>query len=246
MKTLCRGGICHSILLLIAIAPVSAKAQITSVVGHVELMNGQTMKKEAKAPNVVIWLEPTVRGTNGTQLTSSSRAQRPRLVQKDKTFRPHLLVIEAGTSVEFPNQDPFFHSVFSLFNGQRFDLGLYEAGTTRTLRFDKPGVSYIFCNIHPEMSAVVLVLDTPFFGISDATGNVTIPAVPPGRYLLRAWNERAMPETLKSISRELTISEAENSFGIVSIVETDSLNLTHKNKYGQDYIPPSSPVYPRP
>ena len=82
-----------------------------------------------------------------------------RLVQKDKMFTPHLLVVPTGTSVEFPNEDPFFHNVFSLFNGQRFDLGLYESGTSRAVRFDREGVSYIFCNIHPEMGAVVLALE---------------------------------------------------------------------------------------
>ena len=80
------------------------------------------------------------------------------LRQKNKAFEPHLLVVTIGSNVEFPNDDPWFHNVFSLFNGKRFDLGLYEAGTTRTVHFEREGVSYIFCNIHPEMSAVVVVL----------------------------------------------------------------------------------------
>ena len=93
-----------------------------------------------------------------------------RLLQKDKTFTPHLLVIPTGSSVDFPNLDPFYHNVFSLFNGKRFDLGLYESGSSRTVHFDHDGVSYIFCNIHPEMSAVIVTLSTPYFGVSAANG----------------------------------------------------------------------------
>jgi hypothetical protein len=116
------------------------------------------------------------------------------------------------------------------------------------VHFDLVGISYIFCNIHPDMSAVVLALNTPFFGISDSTGNVAIPAVPPGHYILRVWYERATPDTLKSLSREVTISQHSRTFGVIRIVDTSALNLAHKNKYGQDYLrpSPSSPAYPRP
>ena len=89
-------------------------------------------------------------------------SQIPQLVQKDKSFQPSLLVVPAGGQVEFPNHDPFFHNVFSLFDGKRFDLGLYEGGSTQFVRFDKPGISFIFCNIHPQMSAVVIALNTPY------------------------------------------------------------------------------------
>src|SRR5207244_5963197 len=87
---------------------------------------------------------------------------RAQLLQKKKSFSPHMVVIQVGSAVEFPNQDPFFHNVFSLFEGRRFDLGLYEAGATRSVVFNRPGISYIFCNIHPEMSAVVVTLKTPY------------------------------------------------------------------------------------
>src|SRR5246127_2367910 len=106
-------------------------------------------------------------------------------------FTPHLLVVPMGSQVEFPNQDPFFHNVFSLFNGKRFDLGLYESGTSRAVRFDREGVSYIFCNIHPEMGAVVLALNTPYYAVSGAAGMVTIHNVPPGSYRLHLWSEAA-------------------------------------------------------
>jgi plastocyanin len=186
--------------------------------------------------------------TVARQASSTKTQPRLQLIQKDKSFHPHILAVEVGAWVEFPNLDPFFHNVFSLFEGKRFDLGLYEAGTSHAVHFDRPGICYIFCNIHPEMSAVVLVLNTPFFSVSDSTGNIRIPAVPVGHYVLQVWHERATQETLKSVSREVTIAEDTRSFGVIRVMETAALSLAHKNKYGQDYMPPSpsSAGYPRP
>lgn len=246
MKTLRRRrALCWLLLLL---GPAVAGAQEPSVTGRFELFSPERAKNEANASSVVVWLVPASGAPAVTRPASSSQTRGLRLVQKDKSFYPHLLVVEMGAWVEFPNQDPFFHNVFSLFEGKRFDLGLYEAGASHVVHFDRPGIHYTFCNIHPEMSAVVLVLNTPFFGVSDSAGNVTIPGVPPGRYHLRLWHERATPDALKSLSREVTISEHSRSFGVVRLAATNALNLTHKNKYGQDYVPPSppSPGYPRP
>ena len=122
----------------------------------------------------MVWLVPA----SGTVKPAFHQTQNPRLVQRNKSFEPHVLVVPVGSVVAFPNHDPFFHNVFSLFEGKRFDLGLYEAGSTRGVHFDKPGISYIFCNIHPEMSAVVIALDTPYYGISDPRGQVVIANVP--------------------------------------------------------------------
>src|SRR5256885_8877747 len=110
--------------------------------------------------------------------------QRARLAQHNKSFEPHVVVVPVGSVVAFPNRDPWFHNVFSLFEGKRFDLGLYEAGTSRAVHFDRPGISYIFCNIHPQMSAVVVTLNTPYWTFSDRNGHVTIANVPVGRYAL--------------------------------------------------------------
>jgi hypothetical protein len=159
------------------------------------------------------------------------------LVQKNKVFTPHVLVVQAGASVEFPNEDPFFHNVFSLFAGKRFDLGLYESGSSRAVHFDRPGASFLFCNIHPEMSAVVVVVPTPFYGLSDASGRVNIAAVPDGRYQLKLWHERSSPDELKNLERIVTISATSRSIGPIRISDSGILTLTHKNKYGQDYTP---------
>lgn len=170
------------------------------------------------------------------------------LEQKNKAFEPHLLVVTKGSTVDFPNRDPWFHNVFSLFNGKRFDLGLYESGTSRTVHFDREGVSYIFCNIHPEMSAVVVVLSSQYFAIPNKQGEFSIADVPPGRYTLHVWNENALPATLQALSREVMISEASHSLGVIRVRVTLAKSASHKNKYGQDYEPPSpnNPVYVQP
>ena len=171
------------------------------------------------------------------------------LTQRNKTFEPHLLVVTRGSTVEFPNRDPWFHNVFSLFNGKRFDLGLYEAGTSRTVHFDREGISFIFCNIHPEMSAIVVVLGSPYFATTNKEGEFSIAGVPTGRYVLHVWNENALPATLQGLSREVHISDSDPHWlGTIQLQLTRAASAPHKNKYGQDYEPPSpnNPVYVQP
>jgi plastocyanin len=195
--------------------------------------------------NVAVWLTP-FEHTSLTAATSAPAQNPPRLVQRNKTFEPHILIVPVGTMVEFPNQDPFFHNIFSLYDGRRFDLGLYESGTKRSVRFDRPGVSFLFCNIHAEMSAVVVSVDTPYFGLSDRDGNVVIGNVPRGRYQLNVWYERGSPDQLKELTRVVTISDSSRSIGPIQIVQNPSFTAAHKNKYGLDYVPPPNPDYDRP
>ena len=197
------------------------------------------------ASNVAVWLTPLDR-TNLAAATSTVPQNPPRLVQRNKTFEPHILIVRVGTMVEFPNKDPFFHNIFSLYDGRRFDLGLYEAGTKRSVQFDRPGVSFLFCNIHAEMSAVVLAVDTPYFGLSDRNGNLIISNVPPGRYQLNVWYERSSAEQLKELTRVVTISDSSRPIGPIQIVQNPNLTPTHKNKYGLDYVPPPNPDYDHP
>jgi len=214
-------------------------------------MNGGKMSagkrsKARDAGSVVLWLTPAG-GLPAPSLPIPHDPPRQRLVQKNKSFEPHVVAVTVGSVVQFPNKDPFFHNVFSLFEGKRFDLGLYEAGSTRDVLFDKPGVSYIFCNIHAEMSAVVVAVETPYYGISGRQGQVTIPNVPPGRYTLRLWYEAATPELLKSMTREVTISASAPTLGLLRLPAAGEPEA-HKNMYGRDYLPPTpdSSTYERP
>src|SRR5262249_1128729 len=146
--------------------------------------------------------------------------------------------VEVGTMVDFPNLDPFFHNVFSLFDGKRFDLGLYEAGATRSVRFNKAGVCYVFCNIHSQMSAVVVVVDTPYFVHLKAPGEFRISELPLGRYQLNVWAERCSPETLKAASRRINVDGTRANVGAITLKESRDLMTSHSNKYGKDYETP--------
>jgi plastocyanin len=190
--------------------------------------------------DVAAWLVPLDQSPARPRAASPLK---PVLSQKNKTFEPHMLVVSVGTVVLFPNKDPFFHNVFSLFDGRRFDLGLYEAGSAKSVRFDRPGISLIFCNIHPQMTGVVVTVNTPYYGISDGDGRVSIADVPNGRYQLLLWSERSTPESLKSAERVVNISDSSREFGPIRILKNPEFTLAHKNKYGQDYAVPSNPDY---
>ncbi|HXM23004.1 MAG TPA: hypothetical protein VN948_17230 [Terriglobales bacterium] len=240
MKT----AIIYCLCVLIVCGGLACGQEVT-VTADVALMNSGKKSKARGAGNVVLWLAPAGSAPLSS-LPTPQDSNRPRLVQRNKSFEPHVLVVPVGSSVEFPNRDPFFHNVFSLFEGKRFDLGLYEAGSTRNVVFDKPGISYIFCNIHSEMSAVVIAVSSPYYAISDARGRVTIPHVPPGRYTLRIWYEETLPEELNNLTREVTISEDASSLGAMRLPAT-SMPQGHQNMYGRDYPPPlpDSPSYER-
>src|SRR6266853_3795835 len=176
---------------------VQATSQVatTTVRGRVEVIGaeGKGKTRHGAIPGTVVWLTPMT-GAGSEATAAASPSANPRLVQKNKSFDPHILVVPVGSMVEFPNHDPFFHNVFSLFEGKRFDLGLYEAGSSRMVRFDRAGISYIFCNIHPEMSAVVITMATPLYAIASADGQLTLTAVPYGRHMLHIWSEGMGPE----------------------------------------------------
>ncbi len=234
------------------------RAQTATVHGRVEVVQGGKVERpqigKAKAgekkskravPETVVWLTPAPGSGVEFDAPKPNADGNPKLVQKNKTFEPRVLVVPAGSMVEFPNHDPFFHNVFSLFEGKRFDLGLYEAGSSRAVRFDRPGISYIFCNIHPEMSAVIITLATPLYAIAGDDGQVNIAGVPYGRYILHIWSEGMGPENEKPLAREITIGEGATSLGVIRVPEVNGQHVAHKNKYGRDYDQPTpdSSVY---
>jgi plastocyanin len=211
------------------------------ILAHASPSAGRKHTELPSVANVVLWLssvEPTARIP-----TIPARQISYKLVQKNKMFTPHLLVVPTGSQVEFPNQDPFFHNVFSLFNGKRFDLGLYESGTTRSVRFDREGASYIFCNIHPEMGAIVLALSTPYYAISGANGVVILHNVPPGSYRLNLWSENGQPANPDLAQSIMRVSTEPVHLGDITLQpKTDPL-ANHKNKFGEDYQPTPNPKY---
>jgi hypothetical protein len=188
-----------------------------------------------------MWLTPLQ--PHAAPLPTPPQAGPYRLTQKDKQFIPHLLVVPTGASVQFPNLDPFFHNVFSLFNGKRFDLGLYESGSSRSVRFDREGVSYIFCNIHPDMGAVVLALSTPYYATSDASGQIVIHNVVPGSYELNFWSESVSARSLMTLKREIRVAADDVPLGAVALPLSGSMRQSHKNKYGEDYMPEPAKPY---
>jgi hypothetical protein len=185
----------------------------------------------------VLWLEP-LPGTDAPEFTPRGHYT---LLQKNRMFIPHLQVVPVGTAVAFPNADPFFHNVFSLFDGKRFDLGLYEAGSTKSVTFSREGVSYIFCNIHPEMSAVVVALSTPLYVIADNSNAFALPDVPAGSYKLHIWIEGAPLAWLDSLTRTIHVSGRSLDLGTVTV--SAKSEQQHANKFGKPYPPETNSPY---
>ena len=148
----------------------------------------------------------------------------------DKEFSPHVLVVPSGSTVGFPNHDPFNHNVFSLSEENPFDLGLYGRGETRTVRFANPGIVRVYCNVHAQMSAIVVVRDNPWFTQPSSDGSFTLSPVPPGRYELHVWHERA-PEVI----RELNVDAAGLGDLVLELDARGHRFEPHLNKHGQPY-----------
>ena len=146
----------------------------------------------------VVYLENMPRGMAGEFVERHAR-----LDQRGERFVPHIVAIGVGGTVDFPNSDPTFHNVFSLSDVRSFDLGRYATGKSKSVRFDKPGVVRVFCDIHAHMSAFIFVFAHPYFSVTDAQGRFRIDGVPPGTHTLVLWNETIDPET-----RQVTVAES--------------------------------------
>lgn len=227
--------------LVLCVTADVARAQNADVSVRLEI---DAAPRRAPAAEGAVWL--VRQGTAPLREDLDALAQQPKsyqIVQKGKEFHPHLLVVPVGSSIEFPNADPFFHNVFSLFEGKRFDLGLYEAGSRRSVRFDREGISYLFCNIHPEMGAVIISLRTPYYAMLGPDRAAVIRNVPEGEYLLRVWSEDSTEESLRAAERKIEVKTGK--------VETFSVHATaratnapaHKNKFGEDYPSQSKQTY---
>lgn len=230
------GIVCAAILIPGAMQAQESAPAVQNAELHLRLASEHAERHNAKP--AVVWLESQA----GTQSPPFTPHQRYTLLQKNRMFVPHLQVVPVGSAVQFPNADPFFHNVFSLFDGKRFDLGLYEAGSSKTVTFSREGVSYIFCNIHPEMSAVVLTLSTPLYEIGDANSAFVLRNVPLGDYRLHLWIEGATPASLNNLSRLIHVSSHVVDLGEFKIPNVDN-DLTHTDEYGHPYHPTSKSAY---
>lgn len=135
--------------------------------------------------NVVVYLESV------PEATAPAPRRTAEMRQEGLAFEPHVLAVARGTTVKFPNRDTVFHNVFSLSKVASFDLGRYPSDSSKSVRFDKPGPVKVFCHIHSDMTAIILVLDNPYFASPQADGRFVIEGVPPGEYRVVAWHERA-------------------------------------------------------
>ena len=206
-------------------------ARAGTVTGHVDLVFSQdpNVRKHLDYSGVVVRLEPL------DVTPTLPRAKRAEMVQKNKTFIPHVLAITVGTTVDFPNHDPIFHNAFSNYNGQIFDVSLYPPGSSRSITFQREGVVRVFCNIHPAMSAVIAVLKSPYFSVSGKNGSLQFVGVPAGSYRMHVFHERATDQTLNALTRIVEVTSDGAQLPPISVSESGYLQLPHKNKYGKDY-----------
>ena len=210
-------------LLACAAAPLAA----ATVSGKISFITKRGQNPVAN--ETLVWLEPA----------GGKNMRRPpatyQMMTRGKALVPHLLAIPLGSTVEFPNDDPISHNLFSLSTSNAFDLGLYRKGAGKSHKFDIPGVVNVYCNVHPSMSAVIHVMATPYYTFADAAGNYAMGDIPPGKYRLVAWNEQG---------GQADSPVEVHSAGVVSgalAVTLDSRNYRlsqHTNKLGKPYGPP--------
>lgn len=211
--------------------------------GRVELRDSkdEAVRKKMDYSGAVVWLDAV-----GVKPQLPIAPPRVRMTQRDKVFSPHTMAITVGTTVDFPNFDPIFHNVFSNYDGQPFDLGLYQPGSTRSVTFTKAGVVRVFCNIHASMSAAIAVLDRPFFAVSEKNGSFKISGIPDGDYRLRLYHERAGKATLDALGRRVSLAQGDSlTLAPIAISESGYIAAPHLNKFGHDYgPPPDDSLYP--
>ena len=205
-----------AIAVWLACGPLSARADGV-IRGTVELRRSQlaTQARPASAglgaaPRRPVEFRPAVvyldKAPGGAfELPEPGRAV---MNQEDQTFVPHVLAVTVGSVVDFPNSDLTFHNVFSLSKTKTFDLGRYSRGKSKAVRFDRPGVVQVFCDIHSHMSAYILVFAHRYFAVTDQAGSYAIAGVPQGSYTLAVWHEGEVRET-----RTLTMPEAGTTIG---------------------------------
>lgn len=226
-----------------------AAAVAFATAGHTATVKGSILLTDSKDPGVVkkknysgvvIWLERA----DGKPIPAPRRTVT--MLQKNKRFNPHILAIPVGSTVDFPNSDRIFHNAFSNFSGQPFDVGLYPPSTTRKIEFRRAGIVRVFCNIHSAMSAVIAVVPTPYFAVTETDGSFSIDGVEPGTYVLKLFHERSTESELQARTLPVTLPGSGIELPPVRVSETGYLPIPHSNKYGKPYPPHSDgpAIYP--
>lgn len=206
----------------VLVVPCASAAQGT-VTGRVTLQE-RPGEQSTDLGNTIIYLVPTDTARARTRPMNTS------IAMNGRAFVPRVRVVTLGSRVDFPNQDPFSHNIFSTTTGAVFDLGLYPAGRSKDALFRRPGAFAVYCNIHPRMTAFVVVTPSPHFAQSGADGRWSISGVPAGRYVAHVWHERA-PEVTVEI--EVT---AEGRAAVDAQLDARGFRFAqHKNKFGRDY-----------
>jgi plastocyanin len=202
-------------------------AQVTGRVGFLTKRGQNPVTTET-----LIWLEPT----SGTRTT-----HRPSVIAqmttRGKTLLPHVLAIPVGSTVNFPNEDPISHNIFSLTAANQFDLGLYRTGAGKSHLFEKAGIINVYCNVHPNMSGVIHVMATPYYTFADTGGAFALPDVVPGKYDLVAWNEQGGVTRIGAV-------DVPASGNVEVTLDSRGYRATqHPNKLGKPYEAPRSRDY---
>ena len=207
--------------LLVAIGAAQAAAQGT-VGGRISIQE-KSGEKTGDLGNVVVYLEPKT----GTARATETKVQ---MALNGRNFSPRVRVVAAGSTVEFPNQDPFTHNVFSTTPGALFDLGRYGSGTAKSTQFKKPGAYPVYCDIHAKMTGYVVVVSTPWFAQAAADGRWEIAKVPAGKYTLTVWHERA-----PMVVQEFDVPAAGLASLDAKLDASGFKEVAHKDKNGKDY-----------
>ena len=204
----------------------------TSIQGSVTVIDSDGRPRD-RHDGVVVFLD---------ELTWTAAAQPlpspPLLRQVSKTFTPDVLAITVGTTVEFPNDDLTYHNVFSLSGTKPFDFGIYESGSSRSVTFDRAGLVKVYCNVHPQMVASILVLPNPHFAITDETGGFVLEDVPSGSATIRLWSPNSSQHPERRVRIASTGLEDDNAVAIEELhfeVRPDAVRLQHRNKWGMEY-----------
>lgn len=214
----------RSALIAAVLALFTGAVSATDVTGRVEFLTQRGQKPNPQ--ETIVWLEPA-----GTSTMTSQTPSEFVMTTRNKTILPHVMVVPVGSTISFPNEDAITHNLFSVSKPNAFDLGLYKRGTAESHTFETPGIVNVYCNVHPEMSAVIHVVTSPYYVSADKGGAFRIANVEPGRYTLNAWNEIG-----GSVSSEVEVGKDGVQGSTALQIDGRSHKRTqHLNKEGKPY-----------